>query len=86
MDKFSGDLAGKTRWLVIHPPALLLADELAERRDSLLKKLDWQGPVFEVSAISGSGTEALGMEVMRELDEMAQAEAEADAGDDEIRP
>jgi GTP-binding protein len=79
LDKFSGDLASKTRWLVINKTDLLPADELAERRDSLLKKLDWQGLVFEVSAATGSGTEALGKEVMRELDEMVQAEVAANA-------
>jgi GTP-binding protein len=76
LDKFSGDLADKPRWLVINKTDLLKEDELVQRRAALVKKLDWQGPVLEVSAISGAGIEALGMDVMRELDTMAEKAVE----------
>jgi GTP-binding protein len=49
---------------------------LAERRDALLEKLAWDGPVFAVSAATGEGTEALAQAIMRELeliDELASA-------------
>ena len=51
---------------------------LAERRAELLEKLDWSGPVFEVSAATGAGTEALAQAVVREL-ELMQEEAAAAA-------
>lgn len=70
--KFSETLAAKPRWLVINKIDLLAADELAVQRESLLKKLAWQGPVFEISAIAGTGIETLAREIMRELDAMTR--------------
>ena len=73
---FSEELAGKTRWLVINKIDLLNAEDLKLARQHLLDKLDWSGPVFEVSAATGAGTEALGQAVMQQL-ELIGAEAEA---------
>ena len=72
--KYSDQLADKPRWLVINKTDLLDADELGVARDDLVQKISWDGPVFEVSAASGEGTEALGQAVMRKLDEMNEAE------------
>jgi len=83
LGKFSGDLADKPCWLVINKTDLLAADALETRRIELLQKLDWRGPVFEVSAITGSGVENLGRDVMRQLDEMAQELASEDDQPDE---
>jgi GTP-binding protein len=66
--RFSEDLADKPRWLVINKIDLLSADDLASARQRLIDELGWQGPVFEVSAASGEGTEALGQAIMRELE------------------
>lgn len=78
LGKFSGDLADKPCWLVINKTDLLAADALETKRNELLQKLDWHGPVFEVSAITGSGIEDLGRDVMRQLDDMAQELASED--------
>jgi len=56
---------------------LVLAEEHAAVRTGLLEKLHWQGPVFEVSAITGEGTRELGQAVMRELEAMNLREREA---------
>jgi GTP-binding protein len=66
--KYSASLAQTPRWLVINKIDLLLEDERAAARDKLLTELAWSGPVFEVSAATGEGTEALGQAVMRELE------------------
>ena len=34
----------------------------------LLQELDWEGPVFAVSAVTGAGTEALGQAVIQALE------------------
>ena len=47
---------------------LLDAQDLAAARDMLVDTLEWDGPVFEVSAATGKGTEALGQAVIRELE------------------
>jgi GTP-binding protein len=69
--KFSDDLSTKARWLVINKIDLLAGDQLVAAKDQLLGELDWDGPVYEVSAATGKGTEALGQAVMQYLDGLA---------------
>jgi len=75
LKKFSADLSGKTRWLVINKVDLLAEDDLEVAREMLLGEIDWDGPVFLVSAETGEGTDELGQAIMRELEEMDQVEA-----------
>jgi len=69
--KFSDDLSTKPRWLVINKIDLMTGDQLVATKDQLLGELDWDGPVYEVSAATGKGTEALGQAVMQYLDGLA---------------
>jgi len=69
LGNFSEDLAAKPRWLVINKIDLLDGDSRAKARAALLENLDWKGPVFEVSAATGEGTEPLAQAIMRELEE-----------------
>ena len=66
--QFGEGLADKPRWLVLNKIDLLAEGELEERRDDLLRKLAWSGPVMEISAATGSGTKRLAAEIMRHLD------------------
>ena len=75
---FSAGLMDKPRWLVINKTDLLAADEREAKRNDLLEKLDWQGPVIEVSAATGAGVEKLGQAVMRELEALNEAEKSAE--------
>ncbi len=68
LEAFSSELARMPRWLVLNKIDLLDADELARRRQLLVDDLAWDGPVFEVSAATGRGTDALGQAVIRELE------------------
>ena len=74
--KFSAELAEKPRWLVINKIDLLSDEDLPVAREMLLEALQWTGPVFEVSAATGAGTEELGQAVMQQL-ELTDQEAEA---------
>ncbi|HNP65823.1 MAG TPA: GTPase ObgE [Woeseiaceae bacterium] len=76
--KFSEELAAKPRWLVINKIDLLSDDDRKVARDMLLQDLGWTGPVFEVSAASGEGTEALGQAIMQELDRLKAQEHQDD--------
>ncbi len=76
LENFSADLAAKPRWLVINKIDLLDGDDLGVAREMLLEELQWDGPVFEVSAATGAGTEALGHAVMKALEELNEEEAE----------
>lgn len=79
LEKFSLELAEKPRWLVINKIDLLTADDLEVAREMLLEELGWDGPVFEVSAATGAGTEALGHAVMRALEEIKEEEEAEEA-------
>lgn len=71
--KFSADLADKPRWLVINKIDLLSENQLATAKRRLLDELGWSGPVYEVSAVTGKGTEALAQGVMQYLERLAEA-------------
>jgi GTP-binding protein len=73
---FSEELAEKPRWLVINKIDLLSKEDLVVAREMLLEELDWVGPVFEVSAATGEGTDTLGQAVMQHL-ELIDEEAHA---------
>jgi GTP-binding protein len=68
LDSFSHDLAQKPRWLVLNKADLLDEDELKEKRDEILKRLDWAGPVYTISAISKDGTDKLAFDIMQQLE------------------
>ncbi|MCG8371640.1 MAG: GTPase ObgE [Proteobacteria bacterium] len=72
---FSEELAKKPRWLVINKIDLADDDDLKAAREELLEALDWDGPVFEVSAATGTGTAALGHAVIQALEAMEEGEA-----------
>jgi len=74
LGKFSEELAEKPRWLVINKIDLLTEDDRATARQQLLDSLAWDGPVFEVSAATGEGTDALGQAIIRELEVLQELE------------
>jgi len=75
LEGFSPTLAGRERWLVLNKSDLVDADIFAERRKAVLKALDWQGPVYEISAIKGVGTDTLCADMMTYLEERRALEA-----------
>ncbi len=79
LQKFSEELAQKPRWLVINKTDLLSSDDQVVAREMLLEQLQWDGPVFEVSAVTGAGTEQLGQAIMQELERIDELAAEASA-------
>jgi GTP-binding protein len=74
LQRFSPALAERERWLVLNKQDLLDAESFAERRHEVLEALDWQGPVYEISAISGVGTDALCGDLMTYLEDLREAE------------
>jgi GTP-binding protein len=76
---FSEDLADKPRWLVINKIDLLDKDSQATARRELLSELQWKGPVFEVSAATGEGTDALAQAIVRELEALQELEEQQEA-------
>jgi GTP-binding protein len=72
---FSPTLASRQRWLVLNKVDLLPPDEVDAICRDIVTRLDWQGPVFRVAAISGEGTSKLCGEIMTHLEECWQQEA-----------
>lgn len=77
LEKYSSDLVARERWLVLNKMDLLAEDEFATRRDALLDGLQWEGPVFAISAVTGEGTQALIYALMDRLEAIKQKEREA---------
>ena len=68
--RFSPELAARERWLVMNKIDLLAEDQVEKYCDDLLARLDWQGPVFRLSAVNGSGVQALVYRVMDYLEQL----------------
>lgn len=81
LEKYSPDLAERERWLVLNKVDLLDGDEVESRKQRLLTELDWEGPVFTMSAVTGEGTKELVYKLMEHLEEMQQ---ESEVVDEEI--
>ncbi len=71
LQSFSPELAGRERWLVLNKIDLLDADARSARREEIVAALGWQGPVFEISAVSSQGTRQLTYKVMDYLEQLA---------------
>ena len=69
LTKFSPALGERDRWLVLYKADQLLDDEREERLKAVVEHLDWQGPVFVISALEREGTEQLCQAIMQYLDE-----------------
>jgi len=71
LKKFSPELAGRERWLVLNKLDLLPAAEAEKRCREIVRRLRWKGPVFRISGATRTGTRELCQAVMRRLEEMA---------------
>ena len=55
LERFSPTLAQKERWLIINKVDLLSDDNVIELEASLRKQLDWELPIFRISALNKNG-------------------------------
>ena len=72
-------LTNLPRWLVVNKVDVLDAEETQERidemlQDPLLQNSNWQGKVYQISAISRTGTKELCADIMQHLDQAYKAE------------
>ena len=76
--EYSEALAERPIWIVLNKCDLLAEDELQQRRRQLAAALDWQGPLYLISALTGRGTAELVQQLMSALEqqqELASASA-----------
>lgn len=64
LEKFSVELGERERWLVLNKIDLLPEDERDQRCSDIVERLQWQGPVFAIAAVSGQGTRRLVQAIM----------------------
>ena len=68
---------------VLNKIDLMPEEERRERREVLLAELGWEGPVFEISAVTGEGTKALLQALMQRIEEKRGEECDEHVDDDE---
>jgi GTP-binding protein len=68
LERYDEALYRKPRWLILNKLDLVPADEREDLCAEITTGLDWQGPVYEISAISGQGTEHLCHDIMTYLE------------------
>lgn len=78
LEKYSEQLAGKPRWLVLNKIDLLLPEEADALCDEILAELDWQGPSLRISAANRTHTEELAKAVAQGLLDNAERLATAE--------
>jgi GTP-binding protein len=77
LTKYSTELAGRERWLVLNKRDLVPPEQRAARVAEIVTALGWSGPTFEISAANGEGTDVLMQAVMERLEKRRRAEAVA---------
>jgi len=79
LGKYSSELSERPRWLVLNKTDLLSDEQREQVCTDIVKALNWDGPVFEISAISQQGTRELMFAIMEKIEQEREAElAEAD--------
>ena len=68
LGNYSAELLAKPRWLVLNKTDLIAAEVLAATQQAIVAALDWDAPIFTISALSGEGTDALCKAIMRHLE------------------
>ncbi len=59
LEKYDVSLATKPRWLVLNKLDMVPDGERAKRVKDFVKRYKWKGPVFEISALTREGCDAL---------------------------
>jgi GTP-binding protein len=78
LGEYSAALANRPRWLVLNKLDLLPAEQRDARVAAIVGELDWQGPVYGVSALTADGTKRLVQDVMKYLEGQREAEPTAE--------
>ncbi len=78
---FSPELAKRERWLLLNKLDLLPEEERETKCQEVIERLNWEGPVYRISAISKDGTD----QICRDIMEFLIERREAMAGDEELQ-
>jgi len=68
LEQYSQALGERERWLVLNKIDLLAGDDREAAAQRIIDALDWEGPVYTISAIAGEGTDELCGAIMARLE------------------
>jgi len=69
LEKFNPAMLDEPRWLVLNKTDLLPREDVEATCRDIVERMNWQGPVYEIAAISGEGTRELIFDIMNYLEE-----------------
>jgi len=69
LTNYSAELATRERWIVLNKFDLIPDEEHESVRQDLIKRLEWTGPVYSISAIAAQGTLELCQQIMLRLEQ-----------------
>lgn len=72
LERYDPELHAKPRWLILNKIDMLDKPEQAQAK--LCQALDWNGPVYSISALTGQGTRELLLHIQEWLDTQRQRE------------
>ena len=72
LDKFSNELTKKERWMVFNKTDLI--SNVEEKSKLIIDDLEWQGPIYKVSAATGENMDSLITDIMYRLKELNDEE------------
>ena len=74
LDKFSNELSKKERWMIFNKTDLI--SNVEEKSKLIIDDLEWQGPIYRVSAATGENMDSLMRDIMYRLKELNDEELE----------
>ena len=74
LDKFSNELSKKERWMVFNKTDLI--SNVEEKSKLIIDDLEWQGPIYRISAATGENMDSLIRDIMYRLRELNDEELE----------
>lgn len=85
LEKFSPTLASRDRWLVLNKLDLIPEEEREALCDSIIEKMNWDGPVYKIAAINGDGTKQMCHDIMQFVDDLkAQIDEDPEVAEQEF--
>jgi GTP-binding protein len=78
LEKYDEELVNKPRWLVLNKLDMVPEDERAKRVKDFIKRMQWKGPVFEISALNREGCQDLVNGIYKYLEETRALEHRAE--------
>jgi len=73
LHKFSETLGNQPRWLLLNKLDMVPDDEVEERCQKVLDALEWDGPIYRISALNKQGLTQLVHDLQEYLDELKEA-------------